>query len=77
MASWLAQFTPDNRDDIICRRDGTVRHSEPSAGENLSCVVVFILVYYFLMAAMVWFVILTYGWYLRTKLKSKYYYKLT
>ncbi|KAK9308463.1 hypothetical protein QLX08_001620 [Tetragonisca angustula] len=59
---WLAQFT-GNRDVIVCRKDGTLRMSEPS-GENLSCVVVFVLVYYSLMAAMVWFVILTYAWHM-------------
>lgn len=62
---WLAQFTPGGRDDIVCRKDGTLRHSEPTAGENLSCIVVFIFVYYFLTAAMVWFVFLTYAWHLR------------
>ncbi|XP_066992573.2 protein smoothened isoform X2 [Anabrus simplex] len=61
---WLAQFTPGARQDIVCRKDGTLRMSEPSAGENLSCVIVFVLVYYFLMAAIVWFVILTYTWHL-------------
>ena len=35
-----------------------------SGGETLSCVVVFILIYYFLMAASVWFVMLTYSWYI-------------
>ena len=35
-----------------------------SAGENLSCVIVFVLVYYFIMAALVWFVILTYTWHI-------------
>ncbi|XP_011339232.2 protein smoothened isoform X3 [Ooceraea biroi] len=55
---WLAQFA-GSREVIVCRKDGTLRMGEPS-GENLSCVVVFVLVYYFLMAAMVWFVILTY-----------------
>ncbi|XP_012263343.2 protein smoothened isoform X2 [Athalia rosae] len=60
---WLAQFSPGSRDVIVCRKDGTLRMSEPS-GENLSCVVVFVLVYYFLMAAMVWFVILTYAWHM-------------
>jgi smoothened protein len=34
------------------------------SGENLSCVVIFVLVYYSLMAAMVWFVILTYTWHM-------------
>lgn len=62
---WLAQFTPGSREDIVCRKDGTLRHSEPSAGENLSCIVVFVLVYYSLIAVMVWFVILTYSWHLR------------
>ncbi|XP_037934792.1 protein smoothened [Teleopsis dalmanni] len=62
---WLAQFTPGSHEDIVCRKDGTLRHSEPTAGENLSCVVVFVLIYYFLTAAMVWFVFLTYTWHLR------------
>ncbi|XP_067623011.1 protein smoothened [Eurosta solidaginis] len=62
---WMAQFTPGSREDIVCRKDGTLRHSEPTAGENLSCIVVFVLVYYFLTAAMVWFVFLTYAWHLR------------
>lgn len=35
-----------------------------SAGETLSCVVVFILIYYSLMAACVWFVMLSYSWYI-------------
>ncbi|XP_071558096.1 protein smoothened isoform X1 [Temnothorax nylanderi] len=60
---WLVQFTPGSRDVIICRKDGTLRTREPS-GENLSCVVVFVLVYYSLMAAVVWFVILTYAWHM-------------
>ena len=34
-----------------------------SADETLSCVVVFVLVYYSLMAASVWFVMLAYSWY--------------
>ncbi|XP_043578808.1 protein smoothened isoform X2 [Bombus pyrosoma] len=59
---WLVQFT-GSREVIVCRKDGTLRMSEPS-GENLSCVVVFVLVYYSLMAAMVWFVILTYAWHM-------------
>ncbi|XP_012278979.1 protein smoothened [Orussus abietinus] len=60
---WMVQFSPGSREVIVCRKDGTLKMSEPS-GENLSCVVVFILVYYSLMAAMVWFVILTYAWHM-------------
>ncbi|XP_001602300.2 protein smoothened isoform X2 [Nasonia vitripennis] len=57
---WLAQFLPGSREVINCRKDGTLRMSEPSG--DFSCLIVFILVYYSLMAAMVWFVILTYTW---------------
>lgn len=62
---WLAQFTPGSREDIVCRKDGTLRHSEPSAGENLSCIVVFVLVFYSEIAAMVWFIIFAYSFHLR------------
>lgn len=68
---WLAQFTPGSREDIVCRKDGTLRHSEPSAGENLSCIVVFVLVYYSLIAVMVWFIIFAYSFHLRVIGKTK------
>ncbi|KAF5296626.1 hypothetical protein FQA39_LY12454 [Lamprigera yunnana] len=62
---WLAQFlSSDAREDIVCKKDGTLRKHEPSANENLSCVTVFVMVYYFLIAGMVWFVIFTYAWHL-------------
>ncbi|KAG8224389.1 hypothetical protein J437_LFUL016392 [Ladona fulva] len=62
---WLAQFVGSGaRQDIVCRKDGTLRMSEPSSGENLSCVIVFVLVYYFLMAGIVWFAILAYAWHI-------------
>ncbi|XP_064480541.1 protein smoothened-like [Ornithodoros turicata] len=59
---WLSQFVPGAREAITCRRDGTLRNGEPSSGEHLSCMVVFFLVYYFLMAALCWFVMLAYAW---------------
>lgn len=64
---WILQFIPGHRENIVCRRDGTLRYSEPSAGENLACIIPFILIYYFLIAANVWFAIFTYAWYLQTK----------
>ncbi|XP_059620467.1 protein smoothened [Phlebotomus argentipes] len=64
---WLAQFTLSGWEEIVCRKDGTLRHSEPSTGENLSCIVVFVLIYYFLIASMVWFVIYLYGWHMTFK----------
>ena len=59
---WLAQVVPGAREEIVCRRDGTARQGEPGRGESISCAVVFILVYYFSLAASVWLVILTYTW---------------
>lgn len=41
---WLVQFGIGSREDIVCSKDGTRRQGEPSAEENLSCVVVFVLV---------------------------------
>lgn len=41
---WLVQFGAGSRDDIVCSKDGTRRKGEPSAEENLTCVVVFVLV---------------------------------
>ncbi|EZA47218.1 Protein smoothened [Ooceraea biroi] len=66
---WLAQFVA-SRDAIICRKDGTLRTKEPG-GQNLSCVITFALVYYFLMAAMIWFVILTYAWHRSCRVLGK------
>lgn len=62
---WSIQFlNSETRDDIVCKKDRTLRKSEPSATENLSCVVVFVLVYYFLIAGMVWFVLFSYTWHM-------------
>ncbi|CAG4952021.1 unnamed protein product [Colias eurytheme] len=68
---WLVQFGVGSRDDIVCSKDGTRRQGEPSAEENLSCVVVFVLVYYFMMAACVWFVIFTYAWHMSFRALGK------
>ncbi|XP_013084066.2 smoothened homolog [Biomphalaria glabrata] len=76
---WMSQFVGDARRDIVCRKDGTVRKGEPKANESISCTVVFIIVYYFLVAGVSWFVMLAYAWYLtftalgtpRDALKSK------
>lgn len=59
-AGWLVPAIPGWREDIVCRRDGTVRQGEP--GENLGCAVVFVMVYYFSIAGAVWLVIFAYSW---------------
>lgn len=69
---WSIQFLPGQKENIVCRKDGTLRHSEPSAGENLSCLIPFVLIYYFLMAAMVWFALFTYAWFLQTSDRGKH-----
>lgn len=58
---WLMQFLID-RDMIVCKPDGTLRQSEPS-GNAMLCNIVFFLVYYFIIAAMNWFVIFNYALY--------------
>ena len=53
--SRVLQFAGDSvRKDVVCRGDGVGRHQEPGQGENLSCVAVFILVYFFSQVAAVW-----------------------
>nr|ALS19773.1 smoothened [Novocrania anomala] len=66
---WLAQFSPGARDDIVCRADGTLRMGEPKigSGETASCTIVFVIVYFPMMASIVWFVILSYSWHLSFK----------
>ncbi|KAG8181220.1 hypothetical protein JTE90_002902 [Oedothorax gibbosus] len=50
---------PNIRKDIVCNEDGTIRRQHPRSGEHL-CNFTFFLTYFFLMAAVVWFVILSY-----------------
>ncbi|XP_060875791.1 protein smoothened isoform X1 [Metopolophium dirhodum] len=57
---WLSQFWSGTRDDIVCRKNGARKTSEPS-DEDLSCVINFVFSYYFLIAAFIWFVIFTYS----------------
>ena len=68
---WLAQFAGDNvRDDIVCRQDGVGRYQEPGQGENLSCVIIFILVYFFTQSAGIWVVVVSYSWYITFTMAS-------
>ncbi|KAK7895353.1 hypothetical protein WMY93_020678 [Mugilogobius chulae] len=48
---WLAQFLDGAREEIVCKSDNTMRLGEPSSSETLSCVTIFIIVYYSLMSA--------------------------
>uniref|UniRef100_A0AAQ5YH69 Protein smoothened n=1 Tax=Amphiprion ocellaris TaxID=80972 RepID=A0AAQ5YH69_AMPOC len=59
---WLAQFLDGARKEIVCKSDNTMRLGEPSSSETLSCVTIFIIVYYSLMSGVIWFVMLTYAW---------------
>nr|XP_039263187.1 smoothened homolog [Styela clava] len=60
---WLAQFFQDSRNEIVCRKDGTVRLGEPVGhDESPSCVIIFTFVYFFVMAGVAWFVVLSYSW---------------
>ncbi|XP_054719184.1 smoothened homolog [Uloborus diversus] len=57
---WLIQFYPGAREKIVCLPDGTIRLHEPSSFSW--CTITFFLTYYWLMAAIVWCVILTLAW---------------
>jgi len=57
---WMAQL--GGKEDIVCRKEGLLRRQEPGSGDNLACVFVYILIYYFSIGAGVWLVILTYTW---------------
>lgn len=59
---WVAQFMEGARNEIVCKADGTMRLGEPTSNETLSCVIIFIIVYYSLMSGVIWFVMLTYAW---------------
>uniref|UniRef100_A0A8C5R5I9 Protein smoothened n=1 Tax=Leptobrachium leishanense TaxID=445787 RepID=A0A8C5R5I9_9ANUR len=59
---WLAQFMDGARKEIVCRGDGTMRLGEPTSNETLSCVIIFVIVYYSMMSGVTWFVMLTYAW---------------
>ncbi|XP_045127939.1 LOW QUALITY PROTEIN: smoothened homolog [Portunus trituberculatus] len=65
---FMVQFHPGVRQDLTCRSDGTLREGEPSSGGNISCVVVFVCLYYFMMAGGLWIIILAYS--LHTSFKS-------
>eukprot|EP00061_Rhincodon_typus_P018763 g48071.t1 len=64
---WLAQFMDGARKEIVCKADGTMRLGEPTSNETLSCVIIFIIVYYSLMSGVIWFVMLTYAWHMSFK----------
>ncbi|XP_064200926.1 protein smoothened [Anguilla rostrata] len=59
---WLAQFMDGARTEIVCKSDDTMRLGEPTSTETLSCVIIFVIVYYSLMSGVIWFVMLTYAW---------------
>ncbi|GFQ74707.1 smoothened homolog [Trichonephila clavata] len=61
---WLIQFFPGARDEIVCFHDGTIRRQQPKSAQHL-CTFTFFIIYYFLMAAIVWFVTLSYALYIQ------------
>jgi smoothened protein len=57
------QFLGGAREEIVCHSDKTIRLGEPSGHIDAApCVIIFLLVYYFLMASAVWFAILAMSW---------------
>ncbi|KAF2361347.1 Frizzled/Smoothened transmembrane domain [Trinorchestia longiramus] len=58
----LVQYHATVRQRVTCHGDGTLRTHEPSTESNMSCVVVFVCLYYFGIAAATWLLILSYSW---------------
>ncbi|QQP42354.1 Protein smoothenedlike, partial [Caligus rogercresseyi] len=61
ISGWGLQFL-QGEDSIVCNPDGTRRVLEPGEGQDLSCVAVFVLVYYFGLASALWYTVLAYSW---------------
>ncbi|CAB3996833.1 smoothened homolog [Paramuricea clavata] len=61
---FLVQFFGESRTSILCRNDNTMRLGEPVGTDSVSCIFTFFLVYYFSTAGVVWFVVLSYAWYI-------------
>eukprot|EP00117_Sycon_ciliatum_P031363 scpid34867/ scgid2031/ Smoothened homolog len=57
---WI--WTYSEGDDIICYEDGTLRFDAPSEVGDFKCVLSFMFIFYFTMAAHVWFVLLAISW---------------
>ncbi|RWS05379.1 smoothened-like protein, partial [Dinothrombium tinctorium] len=58
---WLLQFfISGGKREIVCRLDNTLRYG--SSSSEGYCPLIFFLIYYFSMAALVWFVNLAYAW---------------
>nr|XP_006633522.1 PREDICTED: smoothened homolog [Lepisosteus oculatus] len=74
---WLAQFMDGARKEIVCKSDDTMRLGEPTSTETLSCVIIFVIVYYSLMSGVIWFVMLTYAWHTSFKALGTTYQPLT
>ncbi|RXG71020.1 Protein smoothened [Armadillidium vulgare] len=58
---FMVQFNSTAKEKITCNSDGTLLHPKPSSGEDWSCIVLFVCVYYFIIAAGMWFIILGYS----------------
>ena len=61
---FLVQFFGESRNNILCRNDNTMRLGEPIGADSVSCIFTFFLVYYFSSAGVIWFVVLSYAWYI-------------
>ncbi|XP_037079149.1 smoothened homolog [Pollicipes pollicipes] len=58
---FLVQFVDESRDTVVCHRDGTARG--PGSEESATpCTAVFVLIYYPVIAALCWFVMLAFSW---------------
>ncbi|XP_021947837.1 smoothened homolog [Folsomia candida] len=61
---WLFQYLPLGKEDIVCRKDGTVRRNEITGTENIFCGLVSSWIYFSIMSVLAWLMVFSYVWYL-------------
>ncbi|ODN01519.1 Smoothened [Orchesella cincta] len=61
---WMVQFLPNTKEDIVCRKDTTIRRNEPDSGENIFCPMIFFMIYFGSMSALSWLSVFAYVWFL-------------
>ncbi|KAI1289459.1 Protein smoothened [Halotydeus destructor] len=60
--AWFFQFLFFTKEDLVCRHDKTSKNGDLDSQNNTPCLFNFVILYYFSIAALVWFVSLTYSW---------------
>ncbi|XP_040566272.1 protein smoothened [Lepeophtheirus salmonis] len=61
ISGWGLPFLQGDN-SFVCNPDNTRRVQEPGEGQDLACVALFVLIYYFGLSSALWYAILTFSW---------------